>query len=283
MMTGTPLFQKNSDTHQTMVSMGKATFGGGDIPIIAGPCSVESEDQMTAVAKTLIQIGVPCIRAGIFKPRTSPYKFQGIGHDGLDILQSIREQSDLAIVSEVLSIEHVMLASPYVDCFQVGARNMQNFELLKTLGRQEKPVLLKRGIAATLEEFLMAAEYILLEGNSQVILCERGIRSFDPQTRNVLDLGSVALLKELTHLPVIVDPSHATGKRSLVGPVSKAAIAVGADGLIIEAHPEPEKSISDADQAISLLTLQGLHRELIPIATAVGRTLPTLEEVAVPC
>jgi 3-deoxy-7-phosphoheptulonate synthase len=256
------------------VQVGDVIFGAADVPVIAGPCSAESIEQLRQVADMLLKLGIGCLRAGAFKPRTSPYAFQGLQGEGLELLSQIKAETGLAIVSEVMSIEQIGLSAPVLDCYQVGARNMQNFELLKMLGRQSKPVLLKRGLSATLEEFLLAAEYILSEGNPNVILCERGIRSFDPATRNVLDLASVALLKERTHLPVIVDPSHATGRRSIVLPVSRAAIAVGADGIIVEAHPEPEHSVSDADQAISLAELAELTRQVDAIRLAIGRVTP---------
>lgn len=266
-------YQKEHPGHRTTVRIGDAVFGGRAVPVIAGPCAVESLEQLEETARALKKAGIACIRAGAFKPRTSPYSFQGMGEDGLKLLDDVRRRYGLAAVSEVMSVEQIAIAESYVDCFQVGSRNMQNFELLKALGRTSKPVLLKRGLSATLDEFLMAAEYIMAEGNSQVILCERGIRSFDPATRNVLDLAAVALLKELTHLPVIVDPSHATGKRSLVGPASLAAAAIGADGLIIEAHPQPEKSVSDADQALSLAELAALVPQLDAVTAAIGRTV----------
>ena len=255
----------------SVIRVGKALIGGADPVVIAGPCAVESLEQLTAVAQALKENNIPCLRAGAFKPRTSPYSFQGMGKEGLVLLDMVRNQFDLAIVSEVMAEDQIEIADPFVDCFQVGSRNMQNFNLLKALGKTDKPILLKRGIAATVQEFLLAAEYIMSEGNQNVILCERGIRSFDPSTRNVLDLAAVALLKELSHLPVIVDPSHATGKRSLIAPTSLAALAVGADGLIIEAHPQPEKSVSDADQAIDLPELAALMPRLDRIAKAVDR------------
>lgn len=266
-------YEKQNDSHQTIVIVGHTEFGAASIPVIAGPCAVESREQLQAVASTLRDIGLTCIRAGAYKPRTSPYAFQGMQEEGLKLLREIHDDYGLSVVSEVMSIEHITVAQPYVDCLQVGSRNMQNFELLKALGQQSKPVLLKRGLAATVEEFLMAAEYILASGNPNVILCERGIRSYDPAFRNVLDLAAVALLKERTHLPIIVDPSHATGKRSLIAPTAKAALAVGADGLIIEAHPEPEKSVSDAAQAISLEDLADMMSGLSTVSQAVGRSL----------
>lgn len=268
------LYSRNHPDHQTTVTVGTAHFGKSDgVIVVAGPCAVESYDQLYEVAFELKRLGISCMRAGVFKPRTSPYSFQGMGMEGLRILEAVRRETGLAVITEVVSIPQIEQAEPYLDCFQVGSRNMQHFELLKALGRQQKPVLLKRGMAATLDEFLLAAEYILMEGNSQVILCERGIRSFDDQTRNVLDLAGLALLKERTHLPVIADPSHATGRRNLIAPASRAAIAAGADGVMIETHPMPECSISDADQAFPLSEMQVLVPQLDVIATAMGKTL----------
>lgn len=275
------LHQKQSPTHRTEILVKNTVFGGTEVPIVAGPCAVESREQLIEVAQTLSQSGVTCLRGGAFKPRTSPYSFQGMGEEGLKLLAEMGQEFDLAIISEVMSVEHIAIAEPYVDCFQVGSRNMQNFELLKALGRTNKPVLLKRGLSATVDEFLMSAEYIMSEGNHQVILCERGIRSFDTSTRNVLDLAAIALLKELTHLPVIADPSHATGKRTLIAPTAKAAIAVGADAIMVEAHPQPEKSVSDADQALSLPELSMLIPELDAVARAVDRRL-LLKRAAMP-
>ncbi len=264
-------YEKKHPDHKTIVKVGECHFGSPHIEVISGPCSVESFEQLYEVALTLKKLGCHCIRGGAFKPRTSPYSFQGLGETALQILDTIREQMGLAVITEIMSQEQIQQAEAFVDCYQVGSRNMQNFELLKSLGKQDKPVLLKRGLSATLEEFLMAAEYILSEGNEQVILCERGIRSFDPATRNVLDLAAVAKLKELTHLPIIVDPSHATGQRSLVPPTALAAVAVGADGLMIETHPNPDHSISDAEQAISLETLESLLPKIDAVAQAIGR------------
>ena len=265
--------KKDANQPTTPIRVGESVFGQAAVPLIAGPCAVENPAQLAAVAQTLRKLGISCMRAGAFKPRTSPYTFQGLGDEALSLLAEIRKTHQLAVVSEVMGVEHIAQARDVFDCFQVGSRNMQNFELLKALGKEEKPVLLKRGFAATLDEFLNAAEYIAAGGNTQIILCERGIRSFDPQTRNVLDLACAILLKEKTHLPVIVDPSHATGQRSLVGPAAKAAVAAGLDGLIIEAHPHPEQSVSDADQALGLDDLETLVPELDRIARAVGRTI----------
>jgi 3-deoxy-7-phosphoheptulonate synthase len=259
---------------QTIVRLSEqVAFGGTELVIIGGPCTVETRSQMETVAQELQRAPVQAIRGGVFKPRTSPYAFQGLGLEGLEILSEVRQRYNIPVVTEVMSIGQIEAIATHADMLQVGSRNMQNFDLLKALGEVEKPVLLKRGLAATIEEFVMAAEYIMSHGNSQVVLCERGIRSFDNYTRNVLDLGAVAALKQITHLPVIVDPSHAVGKRELVAPMAKAAVACGADGLIIECHPEPEKSVSDARQALSLDDMVELVHSLQPIAAAVGRQI----------
>ena len=267
--------------HQTLVKLSEqVAFGGREFVIIGGPCTVESRLQMETVATQLQHAPVQALRGGVFKPRTSPYAFQGLGIEGLEILSDVRQRHNLPVVTEVMSIAQIESIVTYADMLQVGSRNMQNFDLLKALGQAEKPILLKRGLAATVEEFVMAAEYILSHGNPHVVLCERGIRSFDNYTRNVLDLGAVVALKQLTHLPVIVDPSHAVGKRELVAPLAKAAVACGADGLIIECHPEPEKSVSDARQALSLEDMVDLVHSLRPIATAVGRTIAEVKSLA---
>lgn len=265
------LASKKDGDDTTVIQIGNAHCGGKDLMIIAGPCTVESAEQMEQVACHLKKAPVQALRGGVYKPRTSPYAFQGMGMDGLKILSDVRERHQVPVVTEVMSIEQIEAVCAHTDMLQVGSRNMQNFELLKALGKVQTPVLLKRGLSATIEEFLMAAEYILACGNANVIMCERGIRSFDTFTRNVLDLGAVVALKQLTHLPVIVDPSHAAGKRELVADLARAAIACGADGLIIECHPEPEKSVSDARQALSLEDMVDLTRSLQPIAEAVGR------------
>jgi 3-deoxy-7-phosphoheptulonate synthase len=234
---------------------------------------------METVAQELQRAPVQALRGGVYKPRTSPYAFQGLGLEGLEILSDVRQRYNIPVVTEVMSIAQIESIVAHTDMLQVGSRNMQNFDLLKALGEVEKPILLKRGLAATIEEFVMAAEYILSHGNSQVVLCERGIRSFDTYTRNVLDLGAVVALKQLTHLPVIVDPSHAAGKRELVAPLARAAVACGADGLIIECHPEPEKSVSDARQALSLDDMVDLVHSLQSVAAAVGRTVPDTKTI----
>ncbi|MBK9145275.1 MAG: 3-deoxy-7-phosphoheptulonate synthase [Candidatus Melainabacteria bacterium] len=268
------LAAKKSPTHKTVIDIGGGIkIGGRELMIAAGPCTVENLEQMEEVCRVLTRGPVQAIRGGLFKPRTSPYAFQGLGGDGLDIVERTKELSGVPFISEIMSAEHIDVVIDHVDVLQIGSRNMQNFDLLKAVGKTRKPVLLKRGLSATLDEMLMAAEYILAGGNERVILCERGIRSFDRWTRNVLDLGAVVMLKQLTHLPVIVDPSHAAGKRELVADLARAAVACGADGLIVEAHPEPEKSVSDARQALSLEDMNRLIESLAPIAEAVGRSI----------
>lgn len=237
-------------------------IGQGHLTIMAGPCSIEGEDQIFQIAECVALSGSKILRGGAFKARTSPYSFQGLEKVGLKMMQKAAERYDLLTVSEITDTQHLELMEEYVDILQVGARNMQNFSLLKKLGKSSKPVLLKRGFSATYEELLMSAEYILSGGNEKVILCERGIRTFEPYTRNTLDIAAVPILKNLSKLPVIVDPSHGTGLRSLIAPMSKAAIAAGADGLMIEIHPNPEKALSDAAQTISLKDFEKLTKSL---------------------
>ena len=234
----------------TVIQIGDCKIGGGYVSVIAGPCSVESEEQMVHTAKLVKGYGATMLRGGAFKPRTSPYSFQGLGEEGLRMLEKAREATGLPFVTEVMSVDMFDAVEASADLIQIGARNMQNFSLLKRAGKSSKPILLKRGLSATLEEFLMSAEYIMAGGNSQVILCERGIRTFDNYTRNTLDLSVVPAVQELSHLPIIVDPSHATGKWSMVEPLSKAALAVGADGLIIEVHHMPEQALCDGAQSL---------------------------------
>lgn len=278
-MSEAKLVSKSHPEHQTVVNISaQTTVGGADFLIIGGPCTVESMEQMETVASKLITAPVQMLRGGVYKPRTSPYSFQGLGIEGLKILATVRDRYNIPVVTEVMSIPQIESVVADADMLQIGSRNMQNFELLKAVGQVGKPVMLKRGLAATIEEFLMAAEYILCHGNPDVVLCERGIRSFDNYTRNVLDLGAVAALKQLTHLPVIVDPSHAVGKRELVAPLAKAAVACGADGLMVECHPVPEESVSDARQALSLADMVELVESLRPVAAAVGRRICKVEE-----
>lgn len=245
----------------TVISVGGVKIGGGTFTVIAGPCSVESREQMKTIALSVKESGAKLLRGGAFKPRTSPYSFQGLGEDGLELLLEAKRASGLPIVTEMMNQTQVPLFDQ-VDVVQIGARNMQNFDLLKAVGKLNKPVLLKRGMASTIDELLMSAEYILSEGNSQVILCERGTRTFETATRNTLDLGAVAVLKEKTHLPVLVDPSHAAGLSSLVAPLSKAALAVGADGLMIETHNNPAKALCDGAQSLNLQQFDGLMAQL---------------------
>jgi len=266
--------------HKTIVRLSETVaLGGAELVIIGGPCTVESRSQMEIVATQLNQAPVQALRGGVYKPRTSPYSFQGLGLEGLEILSDVRRHHNIPVVTEVMSIAQIESVVAHADMLQIGSRNMQNFDLLKALGQVDKPILLKRGLASTIEEFVMAAEYILSHGNSQVVLCERGIRSFDTYTRNVLDLGAVVALKQLTHLPVIVDPSHAVGKRELVAALARGAVACGADGLIIECHPEPEKSVSDARQALSLEDMVDLVHSLRPVAQSVGRIVPEIQNL----
>ena len=271
---------KSNSEHKTVIQLtDTVTVGGQDLLIVGGPCSVESAAQMEIIANRLATAPIQALRGGVYKPRTSPYDFQGLGLEGLKILEAVRDRYGLPIITEVMAISQIEEIAAHADVLQVGSRNMQNFDLLKALGQVNKPILLKRGLAATVEEFVMAAEYVLSHGNPHVILCERGIRSFDTYTRNVLDLGAVAALKQITHLPIVVDPSHATGKRELVADLARAAVACGADGIMVECHPEPEKSISDARQTLSLDDMVNLVHSLKPIATAVGRSIPTGADV----
>jgi 3-deoxy-7-phosphoheptulonate synthase len=249
------------------------TIGAEQIMVMAGPCSIESEQQILEAARCVAKSGANVLRAGAFKPRTSPYSFQGLGEEGLRYLQKAGEMYNLLTVSEVMDGDQIELVAQYVDILQIGARNMQNFSLLKKLGSVPNPILLKRGLSATYQDLLMSAEYILNAGNSQVILCERGIRTYETHSRNTLDLAAVPILKELTHLPIIVDPSHGTGIRKMVAPMARAAIAAGADGLMIEVHPEPDKALSDADQTLDPGQFDALMRSLHPLALAVGRTM----------
>jgi 3-deoxy-7-phosphoheptulonate synthase len=249
---------------KTRVRVNGTEIGGDEFVVMAGPCSVESEEQIMCAAEGVAAAGAKILRGGAFKPRTSPYDFQGMEEEGLKLLQKAKRATGLAIVTEVMSDRDVDLIAQYADIMQVGARNMQNFVLLKALGKCGRPVLLKRGMSGTIKELLMSAEYIVAHGNSEVILCERGIRTFETETRNTCDIAAIPALNELTHLPVILDPSHATGKRSLVPAVSRAGVAIGADGLIVEVHPAPEKAISDGAQSLDLMQFEKMMRELQP-------------------
>lgn len=266
---------------KTLVTVGPSTIGGEKFVIMAGPCAVENRQMLLEIADRLHQLGVTILRGGAYKPRTSPYSFQGLREEGLKILAEARERTGMAIVTEVLSVETVPIVAQYADILQIGARNMQNFELLKAVGELRKPVLLKRGLAATLEEFLAAAEYILAGGNHQVILCERGIRTFSNHSRFTLDLSLIPVLKQITHLPIIVDPSHGTGNRQHVAPMALAGIAAGADGLMVEVHPDPEKALSDGPQSLYPEQLEKLIRDLEVISPVVGRQLDLSYKVPV--
>ncbi|MBI3097049.1 MAG: 3-deoxy-7-phosphoheptulonate synthase [Planctomycetes bacterium] len=255
----------------TQIRVGDVTFGSQQVVLMAGPCAVETREQTLECAKRVKAAGARVLRGGAFKPRTSPYAFQGLGEEGLEILSEAREITGLPIVTEVMSPVDVPLVAKHADILQIGARNMQNFSLLEEVGRLSKPILLKRGMSSTLEELLMAAEYILSNGNYNVILCERGIRTFEPYTRNTLDITAVPVLRELTHLPVVVDPSHATGRRTLIPPVTLAAIAAGADGIIVEVHPHPEKALCDGPQALTPDDFKKLVSDIRLVAAAVGR------------
>lgn len=255
----------------SVVKVGQVAIGGNEVVVIAGPCAVESREQLMSTAEAVARAGASILRGGAFKPRTSPYTFQGMEEEGLKLLAEARERFGLPVVTEVMSPEQVPLVAEYVDMLQVGARNMQNFYLLKAVGRAGKPVLLKRGPAATIQEWLMAAEYILSEGNYDVVLCERGIRTFETETRNTLDLNAVPVVKELSHLPVIVDPSHGTGKWQLVTPMARAGVAAGADGVAVEVHPHPEHALSDGQQSLTFERFGRMMEEVAAVAGVLGR------------
>jgi 3-deoxy-7-phosphoheptulonate synthase len=258
----------------SVIQLGKGVAVGGEqVVVMAGPCSVESAQQMETIAALVAQQGVRVLRGGAFKPRTSPYSFQGLGRKGLQLMRAAADAHDLLVVSEVMDHTQIPLVMDYVDVLQVGARNMQNYNLLKEVGKVSKPVLLKRGISATLEELLLSAEYIMTGGNYDVILCERGIRTFETFTRNTLDISAIPVIKKLSHLPIIVDPSHGTGRRDKVPPMARAAVAAGADGLLIEVHDDPEKALSDGAQSLYPAQFEQLMKELRMIAPAVGRTV----------
>ncbi|MGL6175078.1 MAG: 3-deoxy-7-phosphoheptulonate synthase [Cellulosilyticaceae bacterium] len=255
------------------IKIGNSTIGGKQLIVMAGPCAIESREQLLDSAEAVKNGGATILRGGAYKPRTSPYAFQGLEEEGLKYMKEARETTGLSIVCEVTSISAVETACQYVDILQIGARNMQNFELLKAVGKTNLPILLKRGLSATIDEWLNAAEYIMSEGNPNVILCERGIRTFETATRNTLDISAIPVIKSKSHLPIIVDPSHASGKRDYIASLSKAAIAAGADGLMIEVHPNPKLALSDGPQSLDPLDFKNLMEELKPIALASGRTL----------
>ena len=265
---------RESHPENTVVTIAPGvSFGGAEIPIIAGPCSVESERQILDAAHAARAAGATALRGGAFKPRSSPYSFQGLGGEGLELLALASGETGLPVVTEAIDDESAHMVAAVAACIQIGARNMQNYSLLKTVGRIGKPVLLKRGMAATIEDLLLSAEYILAEGNEQVILCERGVRTFDPTTRNMLDLTSIPVVHELSHLPIVADPSHGTGVRSRVGPLAKAAVAAGADGILVEMHPHPSASLSDGQQSLDPVELVSLVAQLRAVAAAVGRKI----------
>jgi 3-deoxy-7-phosphoheptulonate synthase len=257
--------------HDTIISVGKVAIGSPQLAIMAGPCSVEGEAQVFTIARAVAEAGATVLRGGAYKPRTSPYAFQGLGEEGLKLLRRAADANGLAVVSEVMEPQLVPLLARYADILQVGARNMQNYALLREVGHTDKPVLLKRGLSSTIEEWLLSAEHIMAQGNAQVILCERGIRTFETYTRNTLDLNAVPVVKELSHLPVIVDPSHGTGIRDKVAPMARAAIAAGADGLIIEVHHDPDRALSDGAQSLRPEQFDELVRQIRTIADVVGR------------
>lgn len=263
--------KKNQKT--TIVDVNGVEIGGLEVVIIAGPCAVENEEQLFETARSVNISGAKILRGGAFKPRTSPYSFQGLGEEGLKLLSQINKETGLPVVTEAMDTRQVELVANYADMIQIGSRNMQNYPLLKEVGKCRKPILLKRGMMSTIEEFLFSAEYILSQGNDQVILCERGIRTYETSTRNTLDLSAVPMLKHLSHLPVIVDPSHGTGVRWMIPALAKAAVAVGADGLIIEVHHKPEEALCDGEQSLSPDEFTNLMSELPKIARAIGRKI----------
>jgi 3-deoxy-7-phosphoheptulonate synthase len=267
------LASRDFKAENTTINVGGHIIGGKKIQVIAGPCAVENKTMLMGIAEKVKNAGASFIRGGAFKPRTSPYSFQGLGEEGLKYLSDVRKKTGLPVVTELMDPRDIGLILKYADIIQIGTRNMQNFRLLLEVGTCNKPVLLKRGLSATIKEWLMAAEYIMSKGNHNVILCERGIRTFETATRNTLDLSAVPALKQLTHLPVIVDPSHAVGKLAFVAPMAKAAVAAGTDGLLIEVHPNPEEALSDGEQSLKPDAFKKLMEELRPIAAAVGREI----------
>lgn len=246
------LYSRHHKSEDTIINIKQAVIGGSSHMLIAGPCAVESREQLVTVASALKKANVSVLRGGVFKPRTSPYDFQGLGEEGLKIMKDVADEFGLVTISEIMSPTQIDTAARYIDIFQIGARNMQNFDLLKAVGQTKKPVLLKRGLSATLEEFMLAAEYILYQGNDQVMLIERGIRTFEKATRNTLDISAVPILKQETHLPVLVDVTHSTGRKDILLPCAKAALAAGADGIMIEVHPDPSIALSDAKQQVNI-------------------------------
>ena len=267
------LVSRDFHPEDTVIDAGGIKIGGKEIIVMAGPCAVENLDQLREAASAVKKCGAKFLRGGAFKPRTSPYDFQGLGEDGLKLLRQVADEFGLKVVTEIVDKDDIDLFCHYADILQVGARNMQNFQMLKALGKCSKPILLKRGLSATISEWLNAAEYIMSGGNEQVIFCERGIRTYETFTRNTLDLSAVAAVKELSHLPIVVDPSHGTGRWKMVAPMARAAIAAGADGLIIEVHPHPEKALSDGDQSLRPEAFKELMDNLGGIAKVMGRSI----------
>jgi 3-deoxy-7-phosphoheptulonate synthase len=265
------LASREFQPQSTTIKVGDVTIGGKSIIFMAGPCAVESEEQVLETARAVKAAGAHILRGGAFKPSTSPYSFRGLGEDGLKLLAQAREETGMPIITEVMAPHDVELVSRYTDILQIGTRNMQNFILLDEAGKSEKPVLLKRGLSATIQEWLLSAEYILAQGNRKLMLCERGIRTFETYTRNTMDLSAIPVIKRLSHLPVIADPSHGTGKWYLVNPIAMAAVAAGADGLIIEVHPSPDTALKDGAQSLNFDNFQRLMADVEPVAKAVGR------------
>ena len=271
---------KNFKPKKTVIDAGGVAIGGDEVVVMAGPCAVENEEQIIKTARAVKKAGASILRGGAFKPRTSPYSFQGLKKEGLELLAKARAKTGLKIITEVIDVNKIDLVNEYADIIQIGARNMQNYPLLKAAGKLDTPVMLKRNMSATIKEWLLAAEYIMKEGNYQVILCERGIRTFSTNTRNTLDLSSVPLLKELSHLPIVVDPSHGTGRWSLVTPMARAAVASGVDGLLIEVHPKPETALSDGAQSLTFDNFNKLMVEVGKIAEVLNRKVKTQEVLA---
>jgi len=267
------LASRTFHSNNTIIDIGDIQIGSNEVIVIAGPCAVESENQIDEIAKRVKKAGAKILRGGAFKPRTSPYSFQGLGDKGLEYLHHAAQTHRLLTISEVMEVQYIERVSEYVDILQIGARNMQNFSLLKELGKTKKPILLKRGMSATIKELLMSAEYIMSSGNPNVILCERGIRTFETYTRNTMDISAIPVVKKLSHLPIIADPSHATGRRDKVAPMARAAVAAGADGLMIEVHTHPELALSDGIQSLLPESFDGLMEELRVIAWAIGRKI----------
>ena len=259
----------------TIVEANSVAIGGNEIVVMAGPCAIESEEQLLTTAQAVKAAGATVLRGGAFKPRTSPYQFRGLGENGLKILAQAGKETQMPIITEVMSPDHVDLIAKYADILQIGARNMQNFVLLDEVGKIKKPVLLKRGLSSSIQEWLLAAEYVLAQGNEQVILCERGIRTFETHTRNTMDVSSIPIIEKVSHLPIIADPSHATGKWYLVSPLALAAVAAGADGLLIEVHPNPDLALADGPQSLTFENFRLLMSQLLPLAKAINRKLAT--------